>query len=448
MNKLIILLTLCLAVPFNAKAAVWVHLHEDSISKLMLDKESILEKDGLKKAWVKIEYKIPQLNNELVEKKYNVSKLLWYFDCSSEKTATAQIFQYDKDELVYSAAIDPKSAQFLEPIPDTDMDISMRHVCGPKKTAPAKVADTGNDKPKPDTVTIDSKTVGKPNPDKPSGDKSAPDAKTAAAAKPVAAAVNPASEKVGKGQVDKETKTTPVKSEVVASSLKQEAGKAPHWTYEGKAGPENWAKLSPEFAMCEIGRNQSPINIDSTIHAVLKPLKTIQKFAAKEILNNGHTIQVNFKEGNMMVFDSAAYQLKQVHFHTPSENSIHGESFPLEAHFVHADSKGNLTVIGVMFKEGKENEGLARLWEQLPAEESTPAPVKSRVVPTDLIPKNPTYFRFSGSLTTPPCSEGVRWVLMKTPMTVSKEQIEAFKNAVHHNNNRPIQVLNGRAVLE
>jgi carbonic anhydrase len=438
MNKLTLLLILCLGASFNANAAVWVHLHEDSISKLMLDKESILEKDGQKKAWVKIEYKIPQTNNELVEKKYSVSKLLWYFDCALEKAATAQIFQYDKDEIVYSAAIDPKSAQFLEPIPDTDMDISMRHVCGSKKAAPAKVVDTSNEKPKSEQASIDSKTAGKP----------APEAKTAEAAKPVPAAVKPASDRVGKGSVDKETKTTPAKNEAVASSPKPEAGKAPHWTYEGKAGPENWAKLSPEFAMCEIGRNQSPINIDSTIHAVLKPLKTIQKFAAKEILYNGHTIQVNFKEGNMMVFDSAAYQLKQVHFHAPSENSIHGESFPMEAQFVHADTKGNLTVIGVMFKEGKENEGLTRLWEQLPTEESAPTPVKSRVLPTDLIPKNPTYFRFSGSLTTPPCSEGVRWVLMKTPMTASKEQIEAFKKVVHHNNNRPIQVLNGRAVLE
>ncbi|HEY3299833.1 MAG TPA: surface-adhesin E family protein [Methylophilaceae bacterium] len=456
MNKFTILLILCLVTPFNANAAIWVNLHEDSVSKLMLDKESILEKDGLKKAWVKIEYKVPQKNNELVEKEYNVSKLLWYFDCSSEKAATSQIFQYYKNEIVYSAAIEPKSAQFLEPIPDTDMDISMRHVCGPKKAAPVKTPDTDSDKSKSDKANVDSKASEKPNAAKASGDKSAPDAKGAEASKPAVAAVKPAGDKGVQDKSDAVTKTAPAKNELAvvssakaaALATKPEANKPPRWAYEGKEGPENWAKLSPEFAMCETGRNQSPINVDSTIHAVLKPLKTIQKFAAKEILNNGRTIQVNFKEGNMMVFDSAAYQLKQVQFHAPSENTIHGESFPLEAHFVHADSKGNLTVIAVLFKEGKENEGLTRLWEQLPAEEGPPASIKSRVLPTDLIPKNPTYFRFSGSLTTPPCSEGVRWVLMKTPMTASKEQIEAFKKAMHHNNNRPIQALNGRAVLE
>lgn len=455
MNPFTILLTLCLiAVPIAANAAVWVNLHEDSTSKLLLDKQSILEKDGLKKAWVKIEYKTPQKNNELVEKEYNISKLLWYFDCSSEKAATSQIFQYNKDEIVFSAAIEPKSAQFLEPIPDTDMDISMRHVCGPKKVAPAAIPDANYDKSKSDKATDkpapDKANLSKPNSDKTSADKSASDAKSAEAAKPATVA-KPASEKT-----DNDIKPAPAKVEgaagtlakPVASATKAEAGKVPHWTYEGKEGPDGWSKLSPEFAMCEIGRNQSPINVDNTIHAVLKPLKTIQKFAAKDIVNNGHTIQVSFKEGNMMVLDSAAYQLKQVSFHAPSENTIHGESFPLEAHFVHADSKGNLTVIAVVFKEGKENEGLTRLWEQLPTAEGPPMPIKSRVLPTDLIPKNPTYFRFSGSLTTPPCSEGVRWVLMKTPMTASKEQIEAFKKAVHNNNNRPVQALNGRTVLE
>lgn len=454
MNQFTIFLTLCLiASPFNANAAVWVSLHEDSTSKLLLDKQSILEKDGLKKAWVKIEYKIPQKNNELVEKEYNISKLLLYFDCSSEKSATSQVFQYNKDEIVYSAAIEPKSAQFLEPIPDTDMDISMRHVCGPKKVAPVIAPDVSHDKPKSDKAegkATDKAGTDKANLDKASSEKPASDAKSAEAVKPATVA-KPTTEKT-----DKEAKPAAAKAEgaaatsakPVTSTAKPEASKTPHWTYEGKEGPDSWAKLSPEFAMCEIGRNQSPINVDNTIHAVLKPLKTIQKFAAKDIVNNGHTIQVNFKERNMMVLDSSAYQLKQVSFHAPSENTIHGESFPLEAHFVHTDSKGNLTIIAVVFREGKENEGLTRLWEQLPTAEGPPMPIKSRVLPTDLIPKNPTYFRFSGSLTTPPCSEGVRWVLMKTPMTASKEQIEAFKKAVHYNNNRPVQSLNGRSVLE
>jgi carbonic anhydrase len=159
-------------------------------------------------------------------------------------------------------------------------------------------------------------------------------------------------------------------------------------------------------------------------------------------------VQVNFKEGNMLVLDSMAYQMKQVHFHAPSENTIHDKSYPLEAHFVHADSKGNLTVIGVMFKEGKANPGLASLWSQMPNEISEPVALKNRMTASELIPQNRSYYRFSGSLTTPPCSEGVRWLLLKTPMTASKAQIEAFEHAIHHHNNRPIQALNGRVIVE
>jgi carbonic anhydrase len=150
----------------------------------------------------------------------------------------------------------------------------------------------------------------------------------------------------------------------------------------------------------------------------------------------------------MLALDNAAFQMKQVHFHAPSENTIHGKSFPLEAHFVHADSKGNLAVIGVMFTEGKANPALAKIWEQLPNEEGEPSTLKSRTLPSELMPENKSYYRFSGSLTTPPCSEGVRWLLMKNPLTASKEQIEAFKKAVHHDNNRPVQALNGRVIIE
>jgi carbonic anhydrase len=115
---------------------------------------------------------------------------------------------------------------------------------------------------------------------------------------------------------------------------------------------------------------------------------------------------------------------------------------------VHADSKGNLAVIGVMFTEGKSNPALAKLWEQLPEEEGEPIALKNRVTPSELMPNNKGYYRFSGSLTAPPCSEGVRWLLMKNPITASKEQIDAFKKAVHHSNNRPVQALNGRVIID
>jgi len=418
MKKVITFLLLFFVMIGSSHAAVWVKLRDNNASKLMLDKQSVLQKDQLKRAWIKIEYKTSQKNLQSPDKEFNLSKLLWFFDCSSQKSATSQVFQYLNGELVYSAGIDVKSAEFIEPVPETDVDIAMRYICLADKSA---------------NTTTDAKpalTNAKTN---------TPSAKTEEAAKKAAVEI-PA-------QPIATTEAKPETSAVKSMPAKTDANKV-HWSYEGKAGPENWGKLNPEFATCDSGRNQSPINIEDTMHASLKPLRGIQNFPAKDIFNNGHTVQVNFKEGNMLVLDSMAYQMKQVHFHAPSENTIHDKSYPLEAHFVHADSKGNLTVIGVMFKEGKANPGLASLWSQMPNEISEPVALKNRMTASELIPQNRSYYRFSGSLTTPPCSEGVRWLLLKTPMTASKAQIEAFEHAIHHHNNRPIQALNGRVIVE
>jgi carbonic anhydrase len=353
---------------------------------------------------------------------------LWFFDCHAQKSATTQVFQYLNNELVYSASIDPKSAEFIEPVPDTHVDIAMRYVCKAEKSvAASKVLPTDAVKLKPTTIKPEN-SVKKP--------ESAQESVVAKPAEPVA-----------KAEVKSDKPNAKVEPKAKTTTAKDGEHK-PHWTYEGKEGPESWSNLSPEFTTCAAGRNQSPVNIDTTTHAALKPLKSIQKFPAKDIFNNGHTVQINFKAGNMLVLDSAAYQLKQVHFHAPSENTIHGKSFPLEAHFVHADSKGSLTVIAVMFTEGKANEGLVKLWAQMPNEIGEPVTLKTRVIPSELIPSNHAYYRFSGSLTTPPCSEGVRWLVLKTPLTASKEQVEAFKHAVKHDNNRPIQELNGRVIVE
>jgi len=423
MKKVIIFLLLSMSLSINCYATTWVKLNENSSSKLMLDKQSVLQQDTLQKAWVKVEYKTLQKNPETLGTEYNLSKLLWFFDCKTQKSATSQVFQYLGNELVYSAGVDPKNAEFIEPVPESDVDITMRHVC--RTNNPAAVS--AEAKPAPEKQNAPSV--------KPENSKNE---KTEGKAEPVAEKPEPPAVKPAAAPETKTTKSKPSKAEA----------HKPHWTYEGKAGPDNWGKLSPEFSTCGIGRNQSPINIENTMHASLKPLRGIQKFPAKDIFNNGHTVQVNFKEGNMLVLDSAAYQMKQVHFHAPSENTINGKSYPLEAHFVHADSKGNLTVIGVMFKEGKANLGLGKLWSQLPDKEGEPVMVKNRVTPSELIPENRSYYRFSGSLTTPPCSEGVRWILMKTPMTASKEQIEAFEHVMKHHNNRPTQALNGRVIVE
>lgn len=441
MHKLFAILFLYFSAISSSSAAVWVKVNENTTSKLLVDRQSILQKEQLTRAWIKIEYKSPQKNIDSPDKEYDLSKLLWYFDCPAQKSATSQVFQYMNSQLVYSAGIDVKKAEFIEPVPETDFDLAMRFVCAANKPAkPAADAKPAENKPAP----ANSATAVKPaEPAKPDEVSSAATTEKAAAAagkpesKPADAKSAPVNQQKGKDAASKEKE----------NHAKSGAHNV-HWTYEGKEGPENWGKLKPEFAACDTGRNQSPINIETTVKASQKPLKGIQKYTAKDIVNNGHTVQANFKEGNMLLLDDTSFKMKQVHFHAPSENTIHGKSFPLEAHFVHADAKGNLTVIGVMFKEGKANPGLEKLWAQISNEVGDPIPLKAKVSASEMIPESRDYYRFSGSLTTPPCSEGVRWILMKTPMTASKEQIETFEKAVHHHNNRPVQPLNGRLVVE
>ncbi len=220
-----------------------------------------------------------------------------------------------------------------------------------------------------------------------------------------------------------------------------------HWTYSGEEGPENWAKLAPEFGACA-GKNQSPINLTNFIEANLKPIKFSYQVGGNEILNNGHTVQVNYAAGSSISVDDIQFDLKQFHFHAPSENHINGKSYTMEAHLVHADKDGNLVVVALMFKEGVENKVLAKIWPSIPKNAGEKNALPSPFAVAQLLPSNRDYYRFNGSLTTPPCTEGVRWLVIKQPVSASKEQVEAFSHVMHHSNNRPVQAVNARPVLQ
>jgi carbonic anhydrase len=221
-----------------------------------------------------------------------------------------------------------------------------------------------------------------------------------------------------------------------------------HWGYTGQIGPEHWGVLDARFAACSLGKNQSPINLTAMIEGELAPMTINYKAEGNEILNNGHSIQVNCKTGSSISVSGRTFELKQFHFHSPSENTIEGQSFPLEAHFVHADNDGNFAVIAVMYNEGKENAELAKAWAHMPANADEQSSLPENIDANLLLPVNQDYYRFNGSLTTPPCTEGVWWLVMKSSNTVSKEQIEKFTNAMRHPNNRPVQPVNARMVLQ
>lgn len=220
------------------------------------------------------------------------------------------------------------------------------------------------------------------------------------------------------------------------------------WGYDKNNGPEQWGKLSTEYAVCAAGKNQSPIDIHDALKTRHEKIKFAFHPAKQQIVNNGHAIQVNVNEDDTLQLDHATYTLQQFHFHAPSENTIDGKHFPMEGHFVFKDKDGNLTVVAVMFKEGAKNEQLEHAWQQMPANVNGQANLKELVDINGLFPKKWAYYRFSGSLTTPPCSEGVRWIVMHTPVEVSAEQINKFRSIMKHDNNRNVQPLNGRVITK
>lgn len=226
------------------------------------------------------------------------------------------------------------------------------------------------------------------------------------------------------------------------------ASEGTHWGYTGDAGPEKWAELDPDFAACATGRHQSPINLTGFVDADLPALKLDYSAGGTEIINNGHAIQVTYNAGSTLSVDGIPFTLQQFHFHTPSENHISGRSFPLEAHFVHADADGNLAVLAVMFERQATNISLDELWKLMPRNAGGKAPLGRPFDAATLLPPSLDYYRFSGSLTTPPCSEGVRWLVLKEPVSVSSIQVEKLVDVLGHANNRPIQPLNARVVIE
>lgn len=234
---------------------------------------------------------------------------------------------------------------------------------------------------------------------------------------------------------------------VVALMLSEGEPKAyAHWSYGEDEGPKEWSSLDERYHMCEEGFNQSPINITSAIEAKLSPLGFEGNAKGTTFVNNGHTVQVNFAGGNTLNVDNKNYSLKQIHFHTPSENTIDGKSFPMEAHLVHA-SGSSLAVVAVMFQVGNDNVVLNKLLRNVPENAEDNNELKSEVKGYEILPANKEYFRFSGSLTTPPCTEGVKWLVLKTPIEMSESQLKDF-TAVMPKNNRPLQDINSRLILQ
>ncbi len=222
----------------------------------------------------------------------------------------------------------------------------------------------------------------------------------------------------------------------------------PHWAYEGTADPKHWGSLDPSFASCKMGHNQSPINITHPKLADLPELKFDYNAVPLSIINNGHTIMINYAPGSTLTVGDKVYTLRQFHFHHPSEEHINGNGFDMVAHLVHADRDGHNAVVAILFKAGAPNPLLETLWSNIPAEKDKLVDVSSLSVNVkDLLPPQHGYYTYSGSLTTPPCTEGVTWYILKSASSLSLDQLAAIAKLYPHDN-RPTQKLNHREVLE
>ena len=228
-----------------------------------------------------------------------------------------------------------------------------------------------------------------------------------------------------------------------AALVAQAAGTGAHWGYGGH-GTAAWGEV-PGAEACKLGTMQSPIDIRGAKKAALPPLDLHYKKSAATIVDNGHTIQVDLADGGFMTVGGVPYKLVQFHFHTPSEEKVEGKGYPMVAHLVHKSDDGKLAVVAVLLKEGKADAALAPVFAAMPHEHGKPKTLPAAFDVASLLPAVKAYYKYTGSLTTPPCSEGVAWHVLKQPVEVSKAQIESFRK--HYKMNaRPVQPLNDRTI--
>jgi len=223
-----------------------------------------------------------------------------------------------------------------------------------------------------------------------------------------------------------------------------------HWSYEGENGPQNWAKLKPEFNLCAIGKRQSPIAIrdDFTLVGPAEPIRFMYTPSRGSVVNNGHTIQVDLEGQNSILVRGAEYKLLQFHFHTPSEEMVNSKRYAMVAHLVHKNDAGQLAVVAVLMETGEPNPMLETVWTYLPLDTSDRVGVpEGRIDMNQLLPTDQRYYQFIGSLTTPPCTEGVLWMVLKQPLRISPAQLKVFTQLFPHNA-RPVQAVNARPVRE
>ncbi len=302
--------------------------------------------------------------------------------------------------------------------------------------------DTANSPQKRLTLVVNGKTIsvapGGPQPISPPAAAVAP----ATGATPVRTVVPPKPPRYGNPVVRSST-SQPTALHKSASSHGEQ-----HWAYHGETGPQAWGQLKPEFKLCANGQRQSPINIDeaNTLQGPAEPLQFNYQPSTGSVVHNGHTLQVDVEGNNAVTVRDSTFKLVQFHFHTPSEMRINDRSAAMVAYLVHKNDKGQLAVVAVMLDPGAANTVINTVWTYIPLDTGDRVRLPAGAIDlNELLPKDQRYYQFMGSLTTPPCTEGVLWLVLKQTTPISPEQLKLFTQ-LFPNNARPVQALNGRPV--
>ena len=226
----------------------------------------------------------------------------------------------------------------------------------------------------------------------------------------------------------------------------------PPWSYSGLTGPSHWGKMDPAYSLCANGSEQSPVDISNAAGDALGDAPPAIEFNYKatgnQIENNGHFVDINYKPGSSIIIDNTEYELVQSHFHTPAEHTINSKTFAMEVQHYHRNKTGHQLIISALFVAGKDNKALHHSWLKLLGKRHTKHLLYREIDPSDLLPENRAFYRLKGSLTMPPCTENITWIIMKQPVTATREQIQNLRKTIHADNNRPVQPLNERSIQE
>ncbi len=440
-------------VPATA-AAAWRTIATEQGKRVEIDRSSI-KKDasGKSEALGRIVLDKP-INDPKTSQSYRIIEALNRYDCSARSYSTLKRV-YFKEEGDLLRQEDVKTQLEMPVRSGTLEDKLLREVCRPKPGAEAadaaskmaeKVGAAAGELRKANEATLQKEAkkavapapvVAKAEPKPLPAAVPPPAAKPAApppvAASPVAVAPKPRIVKPRPPEVEHNPGTY--------------AHAHIHWSYEGEGGPGNWGKLRTDYASCASGQRQSPIDIRDGIRVDLEPIQFSYRPSHFRVVDNGHTVQIAVG-GSSIALLGKTYELVQFHFHRPSEERVNGRLFEMVAHLVHKAEDGKLAVVAVLLDKGKENPVVQTIWNNLPLEkneEVTPPGLAIDVA--QLLPENRSYYTYMGSLTTPPCSEGVLWLVLKQPLQISPEQLAIFSR-LYNNNARPIQPTYSRLIKE